>query len=207
MLFASLASLAIHVPFACGWDGHSFFVHHMTTCVAAPFYDRPWLETPTKSSDISRGRSASAEKRGTTKQILHCVLVTFGSVDGHSGPKFSPPLRWIALTSINYGPLLYVGIFKKALWKTLLKLSIGLSSLIPGFSKPCLPYGFQLEIFIYEYEVEHLSGHRRRPRQQPWWMFDSILQCSRKPWQRLSRCPRTNTMFPEVCLSVSPSLL
>jgi hypothetical protein len=64
-------------------------------------------------------------KRGTTKQILHCVLVTFGSADGHSGPTFSPLLRWIALTSINYGPLHYVGIFKKALWKTLLKLSIG----------------------------------------------------------------------------------
>jgi hypothetical protein len=69
-------------------------------------------------------------KRGTTKQILHCVLVTFGSADGHSGPTFSPLLRWIALTSINYGPLHYLGSFKKALWKTLLKLSIGLSSLI-----------------------------------------------------------------------------
>jgi hypothetical protein len=56
-LFASFPSPAIHVPFACGWDGHSFFVHHMATCVAALFYDSPWLETPTKGSDISRGRS------------------------------------------------------------------------------------------------------------------------------------------------------
>ena len=43
-------------------------------------------------------------KRGTTKQILQCVLVTFGSIDGHSGLTFSPPLQRIALTSINYGP-------------------------------------------------------------------------------------------------------
>jgi hypothetical protein len=103
----------------------------MITCVAAPLYDSPWLETPTKGSDINRSRSTSAEKRGTTKQTLHCVLVTFGSVDGHSGPTFSPPLRRIALTSINYGPLHYVDSPEKALLETLLKLCIRLSSLIP----------------------------------------------------------------------------
>src|SRR2546421_11467463 len=90
-----LASPAIHVPFACGWDGHSFFVHHMTTCVAAPFYNRPWFRNPDPRARISIVVDLLRRKRGTTKQILHCALVTFGSIDGHSGLTFSPPLRWI----------------------------------------------------------------------------------------------------------------
>jgi hypothetical protein len=161
----------------------------MTTCVVALFHDSPWPQTPTKSSDINCGRSTSAEKRGTTHQIQHYVLVTFGSVDGHGGPTLSPPLRWIALTSISYSPLRWVGSFKKALWENSLKLSIGLSSLIPEVSKPCPLHGFQLvsrgcpllpfapefesfgKFFIYEYEIEHLSGHRRRPHRQLWWVF------------------------------------